>query len=384
MKTCRFWINITFAAFGVSALAPSAQALPFVPPIPAPPPAAAPAAPPAALPAAPAPAHVAPPAAAPAHVAPPAAASPAPATTSGLPAQAVAIPAAPPPHPSASKQAEARLHFQQAVALYQERNYDAALAEFQGAYGASGEPIVLYNLGLTFKALFRYGDAVEALDRYLSESRARGQTLSAERRAEVAKNVAEMKSLLADVTIVVRPPDAVVRIDGRPVTMGIEGIVKLGAGTHTVDGSANDYTSDRRDITVVAGTPQTVSLMLVAIPHTGHVKITAAQIGARVSLDGRDQGPAPIELELPAGGHQMEVTAPGYQPDRSELAVAAGQSRELTVSLNLPQVQTQPFYHRWWFWTGVAVAVVAVGTIALWPRTQDPLSGTLGTTNGDP
>ena len=303
MKTCRFWINIAFAALGVSALAPPAQALPFVPPSPAPPPAAAPAAPPAAPSAAPA--HAAPPATAPAPAAPPAAAPApaAPATTSVLPAQAVAIPATPPPHPSASKQAEARLHFQQAVALYQERNYDAALAEFQGAYGASGEPIVLYNLGLTFKALFRYGDAVEALDRYLSESRARGQTLSAERRAEVAKNVAEMKSLLADVTIVVRPPDAVVRIDGRPVTMGIEGIVKLGAGTHTVDGSANDYTSDRRDITVVAGTPQTVSLMLVAIPHTGHVKITAAQIGARVSLDGRDQGPAPIELELPAGGH---------------------------------------------------------------------------------
>jgi hypothetical protein len=344
----------------MSALAPAAHALPFVPPSTALPPAA------------PSPAPSA---------APPAAPSPAPATTSP---QAPAIPLAPPPHPSASKQAEARLHFQQGVALYQERNYDAALAEFQGAYGASGEPIVLYNMGLTFKALFRYGDAVDALERYLSESQARGQALSAERRAEVAKNVAEMKSLLADVTIVVRPAEAVVRIDGRPVTMGIEGIVKLGAGTHTVDASANDYTSDRRDITVVAGAPQTVSLMLVAIPHTGHVKITAAQIGARVSLDGRDQGPAPVEVELPAGGHQMEITAPGYQPDRSELAVAAGQSRELTISLNLPPVETKPFYHRGWFWTGVAVAVVAVGAIVFWPRTQDPLSGTLGTTNGDP
>ena len=166
--------------------------------------------------------------------------------------------------------------------------------------------------------------------------------------------------------------------------MGIEGIVKLGAGTHTVEASANDYTSDRRDITVVARTPQTVSLNLVAVPRTGHVVITAAQIGARVSLDGRDQGPAPVEVELPAGGHQMEVTAPGYLTDRTELAVAAGQSRTVMVSLDLPTVQGQPFYHRWWFWTGVAVAAVVVGTIALWPRTQDPLSGTLGTTSGDP
>jgi hypothetical protein len=368
MNGCRLVTNITLALLGVSWLAPVAHAFSFAPPssgAPAPP------------------AAVASPAPAPAAAAPHGP-SPAPAKASPVPAQAAALPPPPPLHPSASKQAEARLHFQQGVALYQERNYDAALAEFQGAYAASGEPIVLYNLGLTFKALFRYGDAVEALERYLSESQARGQALPAERRAEVAKNVAEMKSLLADVTIVVKPAEAVVRVDGRPVTMGIEGIVKLGAGTHSVEASATDFTSDRRDITVVAGTPQTVSLMLVAIPRTGHVKITAAQLGARVTVDGRDQGLAPVEVELAAGGHQMEVTAPGFQPDRSELAIAAGQSRAVMISLTPPQVETQPFYHRWWFWTGVAVAAVVVGTIVLWPRTQDPLSGTLGTTNSDP
>ncbi|HEX4406645.1 MAG TPA: hypothetical protein VH560_17525, partial [Polyangia bacterium] len=121
--------------------------------------------------------------------------------------------AAPPPAPptspapvSAAKLGEARLHFQQGVALYKDQNFDAALAEFQGAFAISGEPVVLYDLGLTQKALFRYGEAIDTLERYLSDSAARGQPVAKARRAEVEKTVAEMKSLLADVTLVVKPP----------------------------------------------------------------------------------------------------------------------------------------------------------------------------------
>lgn len=302
----------------------------------------------------------------------------------------VPIPAAPPttpaaPPPTANKLAEARLHFQQGVALYQEHNYDAALAEFQGAYAASGQPIVLYNLGLTFKALFRYSDAVDSLDHYLKESTARNEAVTPERRAEVEGIIAEMKSLLAEVTLMVQPPQATIRVDGRPVTMGIEGIVKLAAGTHSIEASQADYTTDHRDIIVVAGVSQSLSLKLTPIPHTGHVKISASQAGARVAVDGRDLGAAPVDVELDAGGHHLDVTAPGFAANNSELAVAAGQSRELAITLDLPAPPpVTPFYQRWWFWGGVAVAVAVAGTIVFWPHTQGPLAGSTGTTNADP
>jgi hypothetical protein len=288
--------------------------------------------------------------------------------------------AAPPPTAGA---AQARLHFQQGVALYQDRNYDAALAEFLGAYGISHEPVVLYNLGLTYKALFRYGEAVDALERYLGES---GPKISKERRVDVERVVSELKSLLADVTIVVRPPEAAVLVDGRAVTLGVEGIVKLAPGTHVVEATASGYTGDRRAITVVAGTPQTVSLALAAIPHTARIKIAAAQLGARVAIDGKDLGPSPVEIELPAGGHQVEVSAPGYAPDRSELTVAAGQSRTVTVALEAPRAEadTRPLYRRWWFWTGIGVVAAAAVTVAVWPRsTQGPIIGSLGIGNSN-
>jgi len=307
-----------------------------------------------------------------------------PATRAAPPTPAAAAPSPASP-PTPARLAEARLHFQQGVALFREQNYDAALAEFQGAYGISNEPIVLYNLGLTYKALFRYSEAIETLERYVAESAAKGHPVGKDRRAEVETIVGEMRSLLADVTLVLTPPDAAVRVDGRAVVLGVDGVVKLPAGSHVIEANAADYMAARREITVVAGTPQTVPLALAAIPRTGSVTITASQIGAHIIVDGKDVGPAPVTLELGAGGHQLEVTAPGYAPGRSEVAVAAGQSRTVNIVLELPPEARMPapFYQKWWFWAGVGgVAAVTAGTILLWPeQKQGPLSGTLGTAN---
>jgi hypothetical protein len=315
--------------------------------------------------------------AAPAPVVPPTppapAATPAPGTASAAPGAA----------PAATKLAEARLHFQQGVALYRDQNFDAALAEFQAAYAISAEPLVHYNLGLTHKALFRYGEAIDALERYLSESAARGQAVAKARRVEVEKIVAEMRSLLADVTLVVKPAAAAVLVDGRAVALGLEGIVKLPAGSHVVEASAPGYVADRRALTVVAGTPQTVSLDLVAVPRTGRLRVQASELGARVAVDGKDLGPSPVELELLAGGHTVEVAAPGYVPSRLEIAVAVGQARTVPVTLERPRVETHlpPIFGKWWFWAGLgAVAVGTTVAVVLWPASsQDPLTGSLGT-----
>ena len=297
---------------------------------------------------------------------------------------APAPPTATPASTAAAKQGEARLHFQQGVALYKEQNFDAALAEFQGAYAISSEPVVLYNLGLTQKSLFRYGEAVDSLERYVSESAAHGQPVAKARRAEVEKIVAEMKSLLADVTLVVKPPEATVLVDGRAVALGVEGIVKLPAGSHVVEATAPDFVADKRAITVVAGAAQTVALTLVAIPRTGHVRVQTAELGARVAVDGKDAGPSPVELELVAGGHSVEVTAPGFVPNRLEVVVAVGQSRTVAVTLErprAPEAHAPAFLGKWWFWAGVgAVAVATTATIVLWPAsTQSLLTGSLGT-----
>jgi hypothetical protein len=285
------------------------------------------------------------------------------------------------PAPAASQDArkqEARRHFLQGVALYEEGNFTAALAEFQAAYTMAPAPGVLFNIGLTEKALYRYSDASRTLERYLVEG-SKDPNLTIERRQQVVQLIEEMKSLLAPLRFVLAPPGARLTVDGRPMVLGADGSLALAAGNHVVDVVADGHESQRRDITIVAGTPATFEFTLKPIPRSGRVSITSSRPATRVTIDGQDRGLAPLSLELPAGGHQLEAQADGYEPFRSELVLAAGQERKVDIEMLLPPARVaQPVYKKWWFWTGLGAAVAGGTATAflLRPGVKPPVGST--------
>ena len=120
--------------------------------------------------------------------------------------------------PAANAGDEAKRHFMQGVALYNENNYGPALTEFEAAYKLHATPGVLYNIGLTLKALFRYTESIETLDRYMRESAAAGKEVPPERKAETEQLISEMKALLADVILAIVPDGTTVKADGRVLT----------------------------------------------------------------------------------------------------------------------------------------------------------------------
>lgn len=300
---------------------------------------------------------------------PPAPAPPPPAQT----------PPAPPPQPQLpTADDEARRHFEQAVALFNEGNYPAALAEFEQAYKLRPQPFVLYNIGLTQKAMFRYTDAIASLQRFLDES----ENLAPEKRAEATQIISEMKALLADVTLEIVPANATISLDGRPIGQAPLGKpVAIAAGTHKLEVTADGYEPQKRDLMITAGVPLKITLELKAIPKTGKVRINTSVPRAIVSIDGKPIGPAPVEVELDAGGHRLEVIADDYHPRRDELVVAAGQARELQVTLDRIVRPRKPWYKQWYVWTGAAVVLVGGATACTlagcFDRTEAPLEGTL-------
>src|SRR5688572_12727466 len=84
-----------------------------------------------------------------------------------------------PPSPSPVQLEEGRRHFAQGVTLYEEGNFPAALVEFQAAYDTAPAPVILYNIGFTYKALYRYVEAIDALGRYLEMATRDGQVIKA-------------------------------------------------------------------------------------------------------------------------------------------------------------------------------------------------------------
>lgn len=266
---------------------------------------------------------------------------------------------------------EAKRHFEQAVALFNDGNYSAALAEFQAAYQARPAPQVLYNIGLTEKALFRYPEAIDALNRYLAGS----PNLAPEARARTLELIGEMKALLADVTLSVTPPGATITVDGRVLGQAPLPVVQLAAGAHSIEVAKDGYRAERRDLMVTAGVPAKMSVALAAIPRTGKVHIAASVPQAMISIDGKPVGLAPLDVELLQGGHQLAVSAPKYDVHRSELVVAAGQTRTVEITLD----RTQHLYQKWYFWTPIAAvaAGAAIGLGVGLTSREPPLPGTL-------
>ena len=282
-------------------------------------------------------------------------------------------PATPPTPVAAPALNEAKVHFQQAVALFNDGNFNAALAEFQRAYDLRPSPGVLYNIGLTQKALFRYDEAVDTLERYLAEE----TKLSPERRAECLQLTTEMNALLAPITVAVEPAGASVSVDGRTVGKApLPKALRLAAGSHTLETSAEGWKTQKRDLMISAGVPLSLNIRLELIPKTGIVQVTATPPDSTVRIDGKFLGPAPVKAELVAGGHQLEVLAQKYTTYQVELIIAAGQTRNVDVVLQKPP---RRLYDKWYLWTPIAVAVAAgVGLgLGFGLKAPEPLRGTL-------
>src|SRR5438477_7435815 len=55
-------------------------------------------------------------------------------------------------------------HMENGVKVYEDKNYEAALVEFEAAYGIKKKPGPLLNIALCHKKLFNYPKAIRALE----------------------------------------------------------------------------------------------------------------------------------------------------------------------------------------------------------------------------
>ncbi len=107
---------------------------------------------------------------------------------------------------------EAARHFERAVTLYGETDYQGALVEFRRAYALSPNPTVLYNIGEAEFQLQDYAGALAAFSRYLAEA-----PPGAGRRGEVESNLEVLRGRVGHLGVVTAPPGADVAIDDVPI-----------------------------------------------------------------------------------------------------------------------------------------------------------------------
>jgi hypothetical protein len=167
------------------------------------------------------------------------------------------------PAPNADRVAQARSHFARAVKLYQEEDFRAALIEFSRAYELAPHWAVLYNIGQASYQLRDYVGALNSLERYVREG---DEKVPPERRAEVGKEIEELRGRVAHVTVSSNV-EADIALDDAPLgkTSSSEPWL-VGAGRHKVTVSKPGYVSSTQTLDVAGGDTLAVRFDLATQP----------------------------------------------------------------------------------------------------------------------
>lgn len=178
-----------------------------------------------------------------------------------LPAEAQTTP------PASSEVDQARGHFERGAALFKEGSFDAALAEFKRAYEIVPNYKVLYNIGQAQVERHDYVAALRAFEDYLRQGSA---DISSDRRESVERDVANLKTRVASLTVKSNARGAELFVDGVSVgTVPFDSDPLVSAGTRRLSLRKPGFTPLERTISVAGGDHPEVEMNLEPLSAAG-------------------------------------------------------------------------------------------------------------------
>jgi len=164
---------------------------------------------------------------------------------------------APAAKPTPGEAEAARAHFRMGVDFYRERNFRAALIEFQRAYRAAPHYKLLYNLGQASVELQEYAAAIDYLSGYLHAGRGE---IDEARRTEVEQTILELEGRIATVTIEGEEGASIFVDDTLIGRAPLDRLVRVGAGRRRFAAERATGQRSERVLDVAAGDHLTVQL----------------------------------------------------------------------------------------------------------------------------
>jgi hypothetical protein len=165
------------------------------------------------------------------------------------------------PMPALAQVDPYKQHMDNGVKLFADKNYPAAIVEFETAYAAKPKAGPLINIALCHKAQFRYPKAIEMLELALTKHL---DTMAEEDRTAAIDAINEMKALLGHVRVTVKPPGAKLTIDGEVQSAeAMKKPIPVAPGVHAVSASLQGHQTATQDVRVASGENKEVLLTLV-------------------------------------------------------------------------------------------------------------------------
>ncbi len=283
---------------------------------------------------------------------------------------------------------QAREMFIKGAERVKDGEWGEALAAFEASSQALAHATTTFNIGACERALSRYTRARVTFMLALDQARQRPDQLPDELASEARGFIEQIDALLAHVQVTLVPADAQISVDGRPLhlrtdmgpgTTLVAGLERPGKGArpprpnfdlvldpgpHVITLSRQGYSDIVVNRSFGPNTHTRLPLELALLPATLHVE--SVPRGAIVTVDGKDFGPAPVDVLRDSGTYHVLVQKGGFEPADNQVTVRAGEESTLRATL-VPE--RQAITRRWWFWAGAA-AVVAGGVVLTYALTR--------------
>lgn len=171
---------------------------------------------------------------------------------------------------SAENLAEARRHYDLGLKLYEDGNYEAARVEFERALTIAPSYRIRYNIGLAYRQLNNYVDALSSFERYLSEG---GSEVPKDRRESVEKEIAELRPRIGRVVVTTNVAAAEIAVDGVVVGRApMAAPVAVNPGLRKISASMTGYLPVTKSVTITSGEQTTIDLPLEKLGGTQYVE----------------------------------------------------------------------------------------------------------------
>ncbi len=228
--------------------------------------------------------------------------------------------------------------------LFNDGNFDAAIAEFEAAYAERPRASPLVNLALCHKSLFQYPKAIAALERALEHHR---DTMEAEDRTAAEHAIAEMRALLGYITVEVTPPHAMLYVDDDALPPSArDKPIALGPGKHRLGARAEGYESAEEIVTVTSADRDKI-VRFALVPNMGWVVVKTGDPEMAIALDQQPMALGEWAGLVEPGTHLVQMYKPGGAEYAFQVLVVAGKAQEVRpdvggVPIALPKSTPAP------------------------------------------
>ena len=240
--------------------------------------------------------------------------------------------------------------------------YADAYAAYSDVYALTLDPALLYNMGRALQALNRFPEALDRLEAF--QVVAPPQLLA--RVPQLGELITDLRGRVTTLKVTCSTPGARVLVRSTVMSkLPLSTPLRLSAGKAEVEVEAEGYFPFHRAVDLPGGGEMTVDAKLFSKSTTGLLVVNASAPGSVVYVDEQKAGLAPVELNVPGGGHRIKVKNLDFRDYETTTVVTAGTRKDLDVKLLPPLIVT-----RWWFWGSVTLVGVAAGVIAYAATTE--------------